>query len=69
LRLQRAFLAGNDTPGPQRGAAGSVPGLVEALTPREMEILGMLAAGRSNQTIAGELVLTLDTVKKHVSMS
>jgi DNA-binding NarL/FixJ family response regulator len=29
----------------------------------------MLAAGRSNQTIAGELVLTLDTVKKHVSMS
>jgi LuxR family maltose regulon positive regulatory protein len=27
----------------------------------------MLAAGRSNQAIAGELVVTLDTVKKHVS--
>ena len=27
----------------------------------------MLAAGRSNQSIAGELVVTLDTVKKHVS--
>jgi len=26
----------------------------------------MLAAGRSNQAIAGELVVTLDTVKKHV---
>ena len=27
----------------------------------------MLAAGRSNQDIAGELVVTLDTVKKHVT--
>ena len=26
----------------------------------------MLAAGRSNQAIARELVVTLDTVKKHV---
>ena len=28
---------------------------------------GLLAAGRSNQAIAGQLVVTLDTVKKHVS--
>jgi LuxR family maltose regulon positive regulatory protein len=27
----------------------------------------MLAAGRSNQAIAGQLVVTLDTIKKHVS--
>ena len=27
---------------------------------------GLLTAGRSNQAIAGELVVTLDTVKKHV---
>ena len=27
----------------------------------------MLAAGKSNQAIAGELVVTLDTVQKHVS--
>ena len=27
----------------------------------------MLAVGRSNQVIAAELVVTLDTVKKHVS--
>jgi LuxR family maltose regulon positive regulatory protein len=27
----------------------------------------MLAGGQSNQAIAGELVITLDTVKKHVS--
>jgi LuxR family maltose regulon positive regulatory protein len=44
-----------------------VPGLVEQLTGRELEVLQMLAAGRSNQAIASELVVTLGTVKKHVS--
>ena len=33
---------------------------------RELQVLGLLAAGRSNQRIAGELVVSLDTVKKHV---
>jgi LuxR family transcriptional regulator, maltose regulon positive regulatory protein len=37
------------------------------LTTRELEVLGLLAAGRSNQRIAQELVVSLDTVKKHVS--
>ncbi len=44
-----------------------MPGIVEPLTARELEVLQMLAAGRSNQAIAAELVVTLDTVKKHVS--
>ena len=48
-------------------APAAVPGLVEQLTSRELELLGMLAAGRSNQVIAGQLVVTLDTIKKHVS--
>ena len=30
-------------------------------------MLGLLAAGSSNRAIAGQLVVTLDTVKKHVS--
>jgi ATP/maltotriose-dependent transcriptional regulator MalT len=41
--------------------------LDEQLTGRELEVLAMLAAGRSNQSIASHLVISLDTVKKHVS--
>ena len=65
-RLQRAFDPEHTPPDPGQGTA-AVPGIVEPLTARELEVLGMLAAGRSNQAIAGELVVTLDTVKKHVS--
>ncbi len=64
-RLQRAFDAGTPGPGPGRDVV-AVPGIVDPLTSRELEVLEMLAAGRSNQSIAGELVVTLDTVKKHV---
>jgi LuxR family maltose regulon positive regulatory protein len=43
------------------------PGLAEPLTDREASVLRLIAAGKSNQRIAHELVVTLDTVKKHVS--
>jgi LuxR family transcriptional regulator, maltose regulon positive regulatory protein len=66
-RLQRAFNAAHPTPGPRSAATAAVPGIVEPLTCRELEVLGMLAAGQSNQAIASQLVVTLDTVKKHVS--
>jgi len=67
-RLQRAFDVRHAGPGPRSGTAPvAVPGLVEQLTSRELDVLVMLAAGRSNQAIAGQLVVTLDTVKKHVS--
>jgi LuxR family transcriptional regulator, maltose regulon positive regulatory protein len=65
-RLQRAFDAKQTVPDPGR-AAVAVPALAEQLTSRELEVLTMLTAGRSNQAIAAELVVTLDTVKKHVS--
>jgi len=44
-----------------------VPGLVEQLTARELEVLVLLAAGMPNPRIAEQLVVSLDTVKKHVS--
>jgi LuxR family maltose regulon positive regulatory protein len=47
--------------------SGDVPGLVESLTPREMEVLQLIAAGDSNQAIAEKLVITVRTVKKHTS--
>ena len=36
------------------------------LTPRELEVLGLLVAGRSNQQIAGRLAITPRTVAAHV---
>ena len=50
-----------------RGSVTAVPGLAEPLTSRDLEVLTMLAAGRPNQATASQLVVTLDTVKKHVS--
>ena len=47
--------------------AMAVPGPVEQLTAGELAILVLLAAGMHNPRIAHELVVTLDTVKKHVS--
>ncbi len=42
-------------------------GLADPLTARELEVLALLAAGAPNQGIADQLVVTLDTVKKHVT--
>ncbi len=48
-------------------ARSAAPGLAEPLTERELEVLRLLAAGQSNQRIAHDLFLALDTVKKHVT--
>jgi DNA-binding NarL/FixJ family response regulator len=37
------------------------------LTPREREVLGLMAEGRSNQAIAEQLVVTERAVEKHVT--
>ena len=41
--------------------------LAEPLTRREVEVLKLIKAGWSNQDIAGQLVISLATVKRHIS--
>lgn len=53
--------------GATKGAVDTAAGLVEVLTHRELEVLARLAGGKSNREIADEFVVTLDTVKKHVT--
>ena len=47
--------------------AGEIEGLIEQLTPRETEILELLAQGLANKQIALELEISEHTVKFHVS--
>jgi LuxR family transcriptional regulator, maltose regulon positive regulatory protein len=59
IALQAAD-SGNGTP-----RNGRAPG-IEPLSGREVEVLELVAAGRSNAEIAGELYLSVGTVKAHV---
>ncbi|HEX7276756.1 MAG TPA: helix-turn-helix transcriptional regulator [Acidimicrobiales bacterium] len=48
------------------GAAGTTPG-AGPLTAREVEVLALLATGRTNKAIAAELVISEKTVARHVA--
>ncbi|MEM8858231.1 MAG: formyltransferase family protein [Chloroflexota bacterium] len=53
--------------GEEKGAADPNKMLIEPLSKRELQVLGLLSGGHSNQSIADELVIALSTVKKHVN--
>jgi len=60
-RLIAAFAAQRDATPPRRAPE------IDELTGRELEVLALVARGRSNAEIAGELVISPLTAKTHVS--
>ena len=63
----RASAPASHAPETGRGGRTALPGLIEPLTPRELQVLHLLATGAPNQRIADDLVVTLATVKKHIT--
>jgi len=65
----RAALAGdtylNPSLGAKLAAAPVASGPPDELTPREIEVLGLLARGLTNPEVADELVLSVRTVETH----
>jgi LuxR family maltose regulon positive regulatory protein len=55
------------TSGRGERATSSQTGLVSPLRERELEVLRLIAAGRSNAEIARELIVATSTVKTHVN--
>jgi len=49
------------------GPAGRTPTSPEGLTPREVEVLRLVAAGKSNGEIATALVVSIRTAERHLS--
>jgi DNA-binding NarL/FixJ family response regulator len=76
VRAIRAAAAGEAIFGPEvaqrviahfTSGSGSTAAAFPSLTDREREVLEMVAAGKGNATIAHELMISLKTVRNHVS--
>ncbi|KUM83159.1 hypothetical protein AQI94_37515 [Streptomyces pseudovenezuelae] len=49
-----------------REAFPGLPGLVQRLSPREREVLGLIAEGRTNAGLAKQLFISEAAVNKHI---
>lgn len=63
---ERADPAATPDPEPAAAAVSGLQRMVDALSPREREVLELMAQGMSNGEIAGALFLSETTVKTHV---
>jgi pimeloyl-ACP methyl ester carboxylesterase/DNA-binding CsgD family transcriptional regulator len=63
VKEYRAFLAGEDWGEPARTEAGGLA----ALSPREWDVLGLVATGATNDEIATRLFVSSRTVERHLS--
>ena len=50
----------------ERGRPPTLPTPIDPLTPREVEVLGLVAQGQTNREIARTLVISAGTAKNHV---
>jgi DNA-binding NarL/FixJ family response regulator len=62
--MERSTRAPSDSPDPYEAARDNAAQL-RALTPREMEVLKLVAEGHTNQEIADQLVVSIKTVQAH----
>jgi LuxR family maltose regulon positive regulatory protein len=67
IRLLSHFDAEPHTTAAPQGKASPAGDLVEPISQRELEVLHLMALGRTNQEIAQQLVVALGTVKAHAA--
>jgi LuxR family maltose regulon positive regulatory protein len=64
--IQRWRMMFEQTQSPRTVPPAVVEPMIESLTQRELEVLGLIAAGMSNQDAASRLFVSVGTVKTHV---